>query len=56
MPASVWKGPRVNYETWNRYVLIAIGVFAVALYLGLMYAGIAEFMSRISKSEKGRKR
>lgn len=56
MPASVWKGPSVNYETWNRYVLIAIGVLAVALYLGLMYAGIAEFMSRISKSEKGRKR
>ena len=46
----------MNYEAWNRYVLIAIGVFAVLLYCGLMYAGIAEFISRISKDGKNKKR
>jgi hypothetical protein len=47
---------QVNYEEWNRYVLMAIGLFAVLLYTGLIYAGLAEFMSRISKSGKGKKR
>jgi hypothetical protein len=46
----------VNYETWNRYVLMAIGLFAVFLYIGLMYAGFVEFMSRISKKGKNKKR
>jgi hypothetical protein len=46
----------VNYEAWNRYVLMAIGLFAAFLYMGLVYAGFAEFMSRISKSSKGKKR
>ena len=46
----------MNYEAWNRYVLMAIGVFAVLLYFGLIYAGFAEFMSRISKSGKNKKR
>ena len=46
----------MNYEAWNRYVLMAIGLFAVLLYVGLIYAGFAEFMSRISKSGKSKKR
>ena len=46
----------MNYEAWNRYVLVAIGLFAVLLYVGLIYAGFAEFMSRMSKSGKHKKR
>lgn len=46
----------MNYEAWNRYVLIVIGVFAVLLYFGLMYAGVREFILRISKDEKNKKR
>ena len=46
----------MNYEAWNGYVLIAIGLFAVLLYVGLIYAGFAEFMSRIPKSSKSKKR
>lgn len=46
----------MNYEAWNRYVLMAIGVFAVLLYIGLIYAGAAGLMSRISKSKTKRKR
>ncbi len=45
----------MNYEAWNRYVLMAIGLFAVVLYIGLIYAGFVEFMSRISKSSKDKK-
>ena len=25
----------MNYEAWNRYVLVAIGLFGVLLYIGL---------------------
>lgn len=46
----------MNYEAWNGYVLMAIGLFAVLLYVGLIYAGFAEFMSRISKNSKSKKR
>lgn len=46
---------RVNYETWNRYVLIAIGLFAV-VYVGLLYASFMEFRARISKSNGDKKR
>lgn len=46
----------MNYEAWNHYVLMAIGLFAVLLYIGLIYAGFAELMSRISKSNGNRKR
>jgi hypothetical protein len=45
---SVW----VNYEAWNRYVLLAIGVFGALMYIGLLYAGFIEFKSRLSKSGK----
>ena len=46
----------MNYEAWNRYVLMAVGLFAVALYVALLYAGFTELMSRITKSEKDKKR
>jgi hypothetical protein len=38
-----------DYEAWNRYVLVIIGVFGTLLYLGLMYAGFHEFRTRLSK-------
>ena len=46
----------MNYEAWNRYVLIAIGLFAALLYFASLYAGFAELMSRVSKSRKNKKR
>jgi hypothetical protein len=46
----------VTYEAWNRYVLMAIGLFAVLLYVGLLYTGFVEFMSRISRRCKNKKR
>jgi len=46
----------VELRGMESYVLIAIGVFAVLLYLGLMYAGVAEFVSRLTKSGKTRRR
>lgn len=46
----------VNYDAWNRYVLIAIGVFALLLYAGLLYAGIAEFISRLSQRKNTKSR
>lgn len=42
----------MNYEAWNRYVLVAIGVFGGLMYIGLLYAGFIEFRSRLSKSSK----
>jgi hypothetical protein len=49
-------GTWVNYEVWNRYVLVAIGLFGVLLYCGLVYAGFIEFRTRISKSSGQKKR
>lgn len=46
----------MNYEAWNRYVLVAIGLFGVLLYCGLLYAGFVEFRARISKSNGNKKR
>jgi hypothetical protein len=46
----------VNYEAWNGYVLMAIGLFGVLLYIGLLYAGLVEFMGRISKKDNRKKR
>jgi hypothetical protein len=45
----------VNYEAWNRYVLIAIGLFAMFLYVGLLYAGLVELMSRLPKGKNSKK-
>jgi hypothetical protein len=41
-------------DALNRYVLIAIGVFAGLLYVCLFYAGFTEFLSRIEKAGKRR--
>jgi hypothetical protein len=46
----------VNYEAWNRHLLVAIGLFGLVLYIGLLYAGFIEFRSRISKSSKNKNR
>ena len=46
----------MNYEAWNRYVLAAIGLFGVLLYVGLLYVGFVEFRSRISKNNSNKKR
>ena len=39
----------MNLEMLNRYVLAAIGLFAVLLYFGVVYAGFSEFVSRLRK-------
>lgn len=46
----------MNYEAWNRYVLVVIGLLGVLLYVALLYAGFVEFRSRLSKSRKNRRR
>jgi hypothetical protein len=46
----------VNYEALNQYVLIAIALFAVLLYIGLVCAGFAEFMTGIPKRADRKKR
>ena len=46
----------MSYEELNRYVLAAIALFAVLLYIALVYAGFAEFMARISKRGNRKKR
>lgn len=46
----------MSYEELNRYVLMAIAIFAVLLYIGLVYAGFAEFIARISKRGNRKKR
>lgn len=46
----------MNYEELNRYVLVAIALFAVLLYIALVYAGFTELMARISKRGNRKKR
>ncbi len=46
----------MNYEMLNRYVLMAIALFAALLYVGLLWAGFTEFMARISKKGNQKKR
>ena len=46
----------VNLEALNRYVLGAIGLFGAVLYIGMVYAGLSELVSRLSKPKKSRKR
>ena len=45
----------LDFEALNRYVLAAIGLFAVLVYFGLLYAGFLEFRSRISRSNRYKK-
>ena len=46
----------MNYETLNRYVLLAIGLFALLLYISMVYAGLAEFMAGRSKRTNRKER
>jgi hypothetical protein len=46
----------VSYEALNQYVLIAIALVAVLLYIGLICAGFAEFMKAIAKRTNRKKR
>lgn len=46
----------MSYEALNQYVLIGIGIFAAVLYVGLMYAGVVEFITGISKKDQGKSR
>jgi hypothetical protein len=50
------RGNSLNYEAWNGYVLIAIGLFGVLLYIGLLYAGVVEFIGRVSKKDSRKRR
>ena len=43
-------------EALNGYVLVAVGVFGVVMYVGLLYVGFIEFKSRLSKESKNRNR
>ena len=52
--AVCWR--LVNYEALNRYVLIAIALFAVLLYIGLVCTGFAEFIAGIPKRTNCKKR
>ena len=47
---------RLDWEAANQFVLVAIGLFGVVLYCGLLYAGFCEFISRISKTKGNKKR
>lgn len=40
----------MNLESVNRYVLTAVGLFALLLYIALVYAGFADFSAWLSKS------
>jgi hypothetical protein len=53
--AGRWSNS-LNYEAWNGYVLMAIGLFGVLLYIGLLYAGLVEFLGRISKKDNRKRR
>jgi uncharacterized membrane protein len=39
----------VNLDVLNGYVLGAIGLFAVCLYIAMLVSGVAELRSRLSK-------
>jgi hypothetical protein len=46
----------VNYEALNQYVLIAIGLFAVLLYIGMIWVGFAEFVAAKLRNGQKKKR
>jgi len=46
----------VNLEALNRYVLVIIGLLGAVLYIAIVYAGISELVSRLSRPKKSRKR
>jgi len=44
----------LDLEALNRYVLATIGLFAAALYFGVLYVGFVEFRTRM-RTSNGRK-
>jgi hypothetical protein len=46
----------VNLDALNRYVLIAIGVFAALLFAAIVCAGFGELISGLPKHSDRRKR
>ena len=46
----------MNLEALNRYVLVIIGLLGAVLYIAIVYAGISELVSRLSRPKKSRKR
>jgi len=46
----------VNPEALNRYVLVIIGLFGMALYIVMVFAGVSELLSRLPKPKKSQKR
>lgn len=49
-------GGPVDYEALNRYVLILILLFGIVLYLGLMYAGLIQFVVTLRKRTSRKRR
>lgn len=47
---------RMDLEALNGYVLVAVLLFVTLLYFALLFAGMSDFMGRISKKEECRKR
>jgi hypothetical protein len=47
---------RVDWEAADQFVRIAVSLFGIVLYLGFLYAGFMEFISRISKKKVNKKR
>ena len=45
----------MNYEALNGYVLLAIAVFAVLLYIGLVCAGFTQFSAGLARRAAGKK-
>jgi hypothetical protein len=48
-PRFLPEHSKADHESANQCVLIAIGLFAVFLYCGLIYAGLSDFVLRLSK-------
>lgn len=46
----------MNLEALNRYVLIVIGLFAIVLYIVMVFTGFSELISRMPKPKRQRKR
>ena len=54
-PLGLWEWP-MNLEAMNRYVLAIVGLFAALLYVGMVFAGLSEFISGLPKRGRRRKR
>ncbi len=45
----------MNLELLNGYVLVAIVIFAICLYIAMIAAGFTELVSRLPKARTGKK-